>query len=40
MLINIDTYSCNIQAHIKYIEKYHIIVSIGVEDNVMHTVSW
>ena len=29
-----------IYKHILNIEKYHIIVSIGVEDNVMHTVSW
>ena len=29
-----------IYKHILNIEKYLIIVSIGVEDNVMHTVSW
>ena len=36
-LFNIDTHSCNIQAHI---ETYYMIISIGVEDKVMHTVSW
>ena len=34
-LFDIYIHSCNIQTHIKY----YMIISNGVEDNVMHTVS-
>ena len=36
----ISIHNLVIYKHILIIEKYYMIISIGVKDNVMHTVSW